>query len=124
MAEKNYEARDIQPRAVGLFGVSLIALTIFTLLVMSWLWRAFSAPAAKPPPITAMEAEKSRPGPQLQVTPARDLQEMRAMEDRQLHSYRWVDSEAGIVAVPIERAMDLIAERGLPVHGMTNRSKR
>jgi hypothetical protein len=31
-----------------------------------------------------------------------------------LNSYRWVDKEAGIVGVPIERAIKILAERGLP----------
>ncbi len=124
MAEKNYEAIDVQPRAVGLFAVSLIALTIFTLLVMGWLLRVFSPAAAKAPNLIAVESEKLRPGPKLQVSPARDLKEMRAMEDHLLNSYRWVDAEAGIVSMPVERAMDLIAARGLPVHPSVNPSKR
>jgi hypothetical protein len=33
---------------------------------------------------------------------------------RRLSSYGWVDREAGIVRIPIDRAMDLLAERGLP----------
>jgi hypothetical protein len=39
---------------------------------------------------------------------------MRAAEEAQLHSYRWVDREAGIAAIPIERAMEILAQRGLP----------
>jgi hypothetical protein len=46
---------------------------------------------------------------------------MRAMEDLQLHSYRWVDIEAGIASIPIERAMELIVKRGLPVRQSTDR---
>jgi hypothetical protein len=28
--------------------------------------------------------------------------------------YRWLDREQGIISIPIDRAMDLTAERGLP----------
>jgi len=34
-----------------------------------------------------------------------------------LYSYGWVDEKAGTVHIPIERAMDLIVQRGLPVRG-------
>ncbi len=54
------------------------------------------------------------PEPDLQVASSRDYQEMRAAEEAQLHSYRWVDREAGIAAIPIERAMEILAGRGLP----------
>ncbi len=35
-------------------------------------------------------------------------------EEKTLYSYGWVD-ETGTVRIPIERAMDLIVQRGLPV---------
>ena len=36
-------------------------------------------------------------------------------EERTLYSYGWVDERAGIVRIPIERAMDLLVQRGLPL---------
>ncbi len=36
-------------------------------------------------------------------------------EEGLLYSYGWVDEKAGTVRIPIERAMDLIVQRGLPV---------
>lgn len=50
-----------------------------------------------------------------------ELARARAEQLETLHSYRWVDEKAGIVAIPIERAMSLVAaERGVaaqPVGG-------
>jgi hypothetical protein len=37
------------------------------------------------------------------------LDELRAEQAGQIHGYRWVDREAGVVAIPIERAMDITA---------------
>jgi len=37
------------------------------------------------------------------------LKALRAREDEELHSYRYLDREKGIVRLPIERAMDLLA---------------
>jgi hypothetical protein len=36
-------------------------------------------------------------------------------EDATLNSYAWVDRAAGIVRIPIDQAMDLVAASGLPV---------
>jgi hypothetical protein len=39
--------------------------------------------------------------------------EFQAAERERLSTYGWMDRSAGVVHVPIERAMDLIAVRGL-----------
>jgi hypothetical protein len=39
---------------------------------------------------------------------------MRADEDQILGSYGWIDRERGIVRLPIDRAIALLAEKGLP----------
>jgi len=38
---------------------------------------------------------------------------LNAQEDARLSSYGWVDKNTGIVHVPIDRAIDLIAQRGI-----------
>jgi len=43
------------------------------------------------------------------------LNKIRGREDGLLNSYGWVDEKAGTVRIPIERAMDLLVQRGLPV---------
>ena len=54
------------------------------------------------------------PEPRLQTNPREDLRELRAKEDELLGSYGWVDKNAGVVRIPIEDAMKLTVERGLP----------
>ena len=39
---------------------------------------------------------------------------MRAAEDQVLHNYAWLDQANGIVRIPIDRAMELIEQRGPP----------
>ncbi|MDH3443526.1 MAG: hypothetical protein OEN50_06345, partial [Deltaproteobacteria bacterium] len=113
---KTYEDRDLRPKVVGVFAAALVALTVFTLLAMGWLISTSSPRGAKTSPM-AFQPEQLSASPGLQVSPGRDLMEMRAMEERQLNSYQWVDPAAGIASIPIERAKDLIVERGLPVRG-------
>jgi hypothetical protein len=43
------------------------------------------------------------------TAPAEELQRVRAEQLAGLSSYRWVDEKAGVVAIPIERAMELVA---------------
>jgi len=52
--------------------------------------------------------------PVLQIHPIADLDAYRAQEAELLHSYGWVDKDAGVARIPIDRAIDLISEQGLP----------
>jgi len=54
------------------------------------------------------------PEPRLQVSPPIDLIRLRDVEDVTLNNYAWMDQDTGRVRIPIQRAMDLLAERGLP----------
>jgi hypothetical protein len=54
------------------------------------------------------------PEPRLQDRPALDLQRLRAREELQLSTYGWVDKQGGVVHIPIERAMEIVAGEGLP----------
>jgi hypothetical protein len=56
-----------------------------------------------------------RPTPALQTEPFRDVHTLRQGEAEKLNSYGWVDKEGGVARIPIDRAMDLVLQRGLPV---------
>jgi len=68
---------------------------------------------AHPPPLVE-EAQGLPPGPRLQRNPVQDMQQMQTEQDAILNSYGWVDKNAGVVRIPIERAIELTLERGLP----------
>jgi hypothetical protein len=56
------------------------------------------------------------PTPRLQGDDGnQDTADLHAREDLLLENYSWVDRSKGTVRIPIERAMELIAQRGLPV---------
>jgi hypothetical protein len=40
--------------------------------------------------------------------------ELRAKEQRFLTTYEWVDQTTGVARIPLDRALELIAENGLP----------
>jgi hypothetical protein len=54
------------------------------------------------------------PEPRLQRTPGPDLKAFRAQEDKVLDSYGWIDQSKGVVRIPIDRAIAVLAARGLP----------
>lgn len=113
-----HESSDISVAAVlGSGGILLagglaIAFVVWLLLHTLHVW---SVPQATPEfPLAQSQARRLPPEPRLQTNPRGDLLELRQKEDRILTSYGWVDRDAGIVRIPIERAMALTAARGLP----------
>ena len=54
------------------------------------------------------------PEPRLQVDDVHDMNVLRQSNDKQLSEYQWIDQKAGKVRIPVERAMDIIVQRGLP----------
>ncbi len=54
------------------------------------------------------------PEPRLEDNERTELNDFRYQQDETLSSYGWVDQSGGVVHIPIDRAMELIAQRGLP----------
>ena len=54
------------------------------------------------------------PAPRLQTQPFKDVLQLKTDQRAVLHGYGWVDKANGVVHIPIERAMALTIERGLP----------
>ena len=67
-----------------------------------------------PPPTPFEQARALPPLPQLQANPESDLEKLREKDQQELNSYGWVDRTRGIIHIPIDRAMDLLLEKGLP----------
>jgi hypothetical protein len=120
MAELNdlkYETEDFSPRGIRWFTAGLAVLAVTVLVSMGWLLWALSdgRPPGQGLVTPTVPAPNMSPAPDLQVASSRDYEEMRAAEEAQLHSYGWINRDAGIAAIPIERAMELLVKRGLPV---------
>ena len=115
--EARHEHKDVDAWAVGKFGIALALLCGVALLILAGLFKFFQAREAgvqeRPTAIHA-DARRLPPEPRLQVSPVLDLKAIRAAEDQILSSYGWVDEKAGVARIPIARAVDLLAARGLP----------
>ena len=56
------------------------------------------------------------PTPRVQTDDGnQDVADLHAREDLLLDNYTWIDQSKGSVRIPIERAMEIIAQKGLPV---------
>jgi hypothetical protein len=113
----DYQDRDIRLRALvaALAVISLVALA--TVIGMAALLAHYKAEAeAAYEPVSPLASKRELPPePRLQVVPAEELEAHRAMERLFLDHYQWIDRQAGLARIPIDRAMALVVERGLPV---------
>ncbi|MGI8525132.1 MAG: hypothetical protein ACR2K5_02980 [Pseudolabrys sp.] len=104
---KDYERSDADPRLVGLLGagtaVFLIAVPFLLAAIYPGSQHRGGIEANLPVP----------PAPRLQTDPRGDLERLRASETQRLDSFGWADQAHSVAHMPIERAMSLLAQRGL-----------
>lgn len=116
-----HEITDAHAPSIIKFAIGLALVILLSLYAMARLADYFGKHQAQlgPQPSPLVRTRQVPPLPQLQVTPGADLNQYRTAEDARLDSYGWVDRLNGIIRIPINRAMDLVAERGLPARGET-----
>jgi hypothetical protein len=107
-----HENTDVDTWAVGRFGIALVLLCVLSLAGLFGLFRYFEARQGGPVAVTMPRRPEG--SPLLEENPVLDLARERAAEGKLLNSYGWVDRQQGVARIPIGRAIDLLAERGLP----------
>jgi len=128
-AETEFEREDLRARPILMFlfwlavAIAVLAAGLRGAYVLMDRFERDRQPEVNPlkPAPKADTREASEPDtrvfpePRLEVTEGGQLDKDLAKEEDRLNSYGWVDEKAGTVHIPIERAMHLVAERGLPV---------
>jgi hypothetical protein len=112
-----YDTTAVNVRGVALAGVGLVVMLALAMLVAWWLnglYRAPVQPVDAPFPLERIE-EPLPPSPRLQVNPPLEWQAQQEQARSLLNSYEWLDREQGTVRIPVEQAIELLAEEGLPV---------
>lgn len=114
----HHEESDVHVRAIFAYGVGLLAVLVLVaglvwLLLVSLRGRTEPSEQAASP-FAGEKRSLLPPEPRLQVNPREDLKQLRAAEDAVLNGYRWVDRNTGVVRIPIDEAIRLTLERGLP----------
>jgi hypothetical protein len=113
--ETGHETRDVRVAPIAYTAIGLAAIAASAFVVAAWLLARLESSAEKaeavPSPMTGKQAP---PAPQLQSQPRDALEKLQREEIAKLDGYHWIDRERKVVQVPIERAMEVLAERGFP----------
>jgi hypothetical protein len=118
-----HETTDINVWAVGKFGIYLTLVVLLSVALLFGLMRYFQSQEPQEVAQTVVP-DKVFPEPRLERNEAIDLDKFRAREQQTLTTYGWVDQSKGVVRIPIDRAIDLVAQKGLPSrHPVTQASE-
>src|SRR5262245_32221641 len=114
-----HEQSDVALRPLLTFAGGLLALGAVAYFVVFLLFTYFTRQADRASqdlryPLAVGQADRLPPEPRLQANPRQDLKDLREAEDLRLTTFGWVDRNAGVVRIPIEEAMKLTLQRGLP----------
>jgi hypothetical protein len=115
--EVRYEQSDVHAEAIVRFAIGLVIVVVVSSVALLGLFKLFAGQQRRqdpPPPPLLREAGRLPPAPRLQETPLQDLEQLRAKEEKELTSYGWVDPQAGIVHIPIDDAIKIVARGGIP----------
>jgi hypothetical protein len=111
-----YEQSDANIPDLLKFGFWMALVIAVTLFAMKWTFhymertQTVSVPAG---PFT--RPRELPPSPRLQVEPHQELKDYCEAEVKELNSYGWINQRLHVVRIPIDRAMDLVLQNGLPV---------
>jgi hypothetical protein len=113
-----YETTDADAGPVVRFAIFLLVLTLAIAGLVVGFYKYLdareTAEKAQRYPMSEMVERPLPPRPRLQTYPFTDITTMRADERTMLNEYAWVNKSTGVVRIPIERAIEVLAERGLP----------
>ena len=126
--EVEFEREDLAPKPILVFLGSLVLICLVVALVLrgmySYLDRYDNLHQLPQSPLVQPSTESTRdvqpgdianfPQPRLESDERQEINDFRMQEEQTLNSYGWVDHSAGVVHIPIDRAMQLLAQRGLP----------
>lgn len=114
-AAAGHEVTDADANPLVAIGIALAIIVFVAFIGMVLLYRVFAyyQPMMDAEPHALHETRAVSSGPLLQPDPPREKAALRQLEDDLLTTYDWIDKEQGVVRIPIDRAIDLLARRGL-----------
>jgi hypothetical protein len=104
------------PLIVTGFAILVVCVVLF-MAASRWILFEFQLHPAHPasPPTPLALIPRAAPPPRLLDDTPEHYEAVRRVDDAALNGYHWVDRTHGIVHIPIERAKDLLLQRGVPV---------
>jgi hypothetical protein len=131
--DPEYEHEDLGTRGIFAFMVSLIVSGIVIVVIIVGMYRFLDkqerAQMTTASPLVPLKGEMTRSmtqddvdtlfkdngAPMLETSELSQFRQFLVNQENQLNSYGWVDEKAGVAHIPIERAMELMVQRGIPV---------
>lgn len=124
-----FEHEDLTSKGPYYFMAGLVLLCLVIYLIAFGIYHALDKyETAHQPAVSPMvtpeadtrtmthEETQTFPQPRLEENERTQLRSFIEDQDQKLATYDWVDKDKGILRIPIDRAMELVAKRGLPVH--------
>jgi len=118
-----YETRDANVMGLLQFAFWMAVVLVVTMVAMRFSFDLFKKATPLGPTASPMVEETARmlpPSPRLQVYPHLELKDYCAAQQQEVSTYGWVNQQGGVVRIPVDRAMDLILERGLPARSASD----
>ena len=112
-AASGHELSDVELPGLLIFLGGLVVAVLIVIVLVAWLLRAHSrhSEGLQPPPSPFTEERERAPFPLLESV---EIAQLRAHEDAVLENTAWIDRQQGIARIPIDRAIALVAQQGLP----------
>ena len=116
-SNSGHEGTDLSLKPMIAFALALIALAVVVHFALGLFMTRFEADAKRaktqvPPLFTDQQGQF--PPPNTPVAPREELARHRDRERAVFTTYGWTDRDKGLARVPIDRALEILAERGLP----------
>ncbi len=126
--EEGFEQQDLSPRGIFAFLISLLVGGVIVYFIIWGLYHFMETRQREHQPqqsplvkqvetdtrIVSPDEVTKFPQPRLERNERVEINDFRLKEEQTLNSYGWIDQKAGVAHIPIERAMQLLAQRGLP----------
>ncbi len=114
-AGPGYETRDASISGLLKFAASLAVIIVIVSVGMRWTRDYYAKTQNLGPTVTPFENQRIIPPlPRLQVLPQKEIHDYWEAEQDLVNSYGWVDRHNGVVRIPVDRAMRILLQRGLP----------
>ena len=107
-----HELSDAKPKLVATMAGALFLMIFITMAAVAWMYARLYAPNPAMP--VQRHQEDFQNAPHSMTSIEDDWKVIDANTHRHLDGYGWIDPSHGIVHIPIQRAMDLVAAQGLP----------
>jgi hypothetical protein len=132
--ETEYEHEDLGTRGIFAFMIGLVVTGLIIYFIIDGMYRFLDqyekSHMTTSSPLVSSKDEMSRVytqaemdnafkdngAPMLETNERSQFRDFLMNQENQLNSYGWVNEKDGVAHIPIERAMELLAQRGIPVY--------